>query len=486
MSNALIGRELAGYRIEDLLGEGGMGVVYRATNPVLGRTAAIKLLGARHAENPIIRDRFMREPRSAAAINHPNIIAVYHADVVGGQPFLIMQYVDGPDLRKVISENGTLALANAISIVSQIAHALDAAHDSRLVHRDVKPENVLVEAATEQAFLTDFGLARDLIEGGGTVAGQFMGTPGYAAPEQIVGDLLSPAVDQYALGCVLFECLSGEPPFTGDTRERIMHRHLQDPPPSLWARRPDLPQALDAVITRAMAKDPGDRYPGCAAMIDAALAAIPAHQRPHIPPPAVWNPPRVATTVGNTIALLRRPGRRARAAVLARGGGRRAIALAAVLIAVAATATTLILGGEPGVPDRPPATKGGSLTIKTLDRVSFGQYLDRIDATRSDYPRAQLQQIGTLVGLDIKVAGYSDKRLPLRWRILDARTGDEVQQSQEDRYYIPHAREDNNSWPIWVPLPRGRDRQFFVEFELFDDRGATPLDQARTDRLTGA
>ena len=278
VSDLRLGSELAGYRLEAMIGRGGMGVVYRAEDLRLGRKVALKVLAPELAENEGFRERFNSESRLAAAIDHPHIIPLYEAGEAEGQLFLVMRFVDGIDLKALLEQEGPLSLQRALAIVAQIGGALDAAHARGLVHRDVKPANVLVSSnaaaeISEHCYLTDFGLTKDTSQGKGlTGTGQFVGTIDYAAPEQIEGAALSGATDQYALGCVLYELLTGHPPFERKSELDVLWAHLSEHPPSLAAARPDLPSALDAVLARAMAKVADNRYPSCVAMAGAARA----------------------------------------------------------------------------------------------------------------------------------------------------------------------------------------------------------------------
>ena len=279
VSDPRIGSELGGYRIEVRVGKGGMGVVYRAEDLQLGRKVALKLLSPELAENEGFRERFVSESRLAAAIDHPHIIPLYGAMDTEGLLFLIMRYVDGIDLKALLAQDAPLDPERAFTIVGQIAGALDAAHARGLVHRDVKPANVLVDMTTaqvtEHCYLTDFGLTKDTSKDVAlTATGQFVGTIPYVAPEQIDGATQGPATDQYALACVLFECLTGHVPYERNTELDVMWAHLNDDPPPITDLRPDLPEGLDAVIAKALAKEPEERYATCMAMVGAARAAI--------------------------------------------------------------------------------------------------------------------------------------------------------------------------------------------------------------------
>ena len=275
-----IGSELAGYRIEAPIGRGGMGVVYRAEQVRLGRKVALKLLAPELAENQGFRARFEHESRLAAVLDHPNIVPLFEAGEADGLLFISMRYVEGTDLRDLLSRDGRLEPERALAIAAQVASALDAAHDRGLVHRDVKPGNILIASDVaadrpEHCYLTDFGLTKDTsspVEL--TATGTFVGTIDYIAPEQIEGAAAAGRGDQYALACVLFECLTGHLPFPRDEEISVMWAHLQDEPPTVTATRPELPRAIDAVIARALAKDPEKRYETCTAMVAAARAAL--------------------------------------------------------------------------------------------------------------------------------------------------------------------------------------------------------------------
>ena len=287
------GTEVAGYRIVEQAGSGGMGVVYRAEETGLGgRPVALKLLPPALAGDPDFRARFLREMRVAAAIDHPNIVPIYRAGEDRGLLYLAMRYVHAADLRGVLAAEGRLEPGRALAILDQVARALDAAHARGLVHRDVKPGNILLappvlDGDPEHVYLVDFGLARsdsdDRSLGG---AGSFLGTPRYAAPEQAAGRPVDGRADGYALGCVLYECLTGQPPFPGGSGEAVLLAHLEATPPRVTALRPDLPPAIDQVVARAMAKAPADRFPTCRTLITAARQALtpaPGHRLPPRP-----------------------------------------------------------------------------------------------------------------------------------------------------------------------------------------------------------
>jgi hypothetical protein len=272
-----VGERVAHYRIMHQLGEGGMGVVLLARDEALGRNVALKLLSPRYADNVQFRARFTRESRLAAAIDHPNIIPIFEAGEAQEQLFIAMRYVDGPDLRRVLAEQGPLAPARAVATVEQVARALDAAHHAGLVHRDVKPGNVMIDPSEgrDHCYLTDFGLTKNMSSSSGyTETGQFVGTLHYMAPEQIDDRKVDGRADQYALACVLFECLAGFPPFRRDSDVALMYAHLNEPPPALCALRPELPPGVDTILARALAKAASDRYASCCAMLGEFRAAL--------------------------------------------------------------------------------------------------------------------------------------------------------------------------------------------------------------------
>lgn len=264
------GDEFAGCRIEAVAGRGGMGVVYRATQLALGRPVALKLLAADRASDPDFRERFQRESRMAAAIDHPNVIPVFAAGEEDGRLYLVMRYVGGTDLQALLRRDGTLAPERAASVVAQMADALDAAHAAGLVHRDVKPANVLLSG--EHAYLSDFGLTR-LVDADTeiTQSGQWIGTVDYCSPEQLQGAPIDARADVYSLGCVLYAALTGHAPLHRGTVPATMAAQLHDPPPR--PSRHGAPVEFDRVIARALAKDPAERYPSAGDLGRAAGAA---------------------------------------------------------------------------------------------------------------------------------------------------------------------------------------------------------------------
>src|SRR5919108_5046010 len=271
MADQRIGTELGGYRIEAQLGRGGTSVVYRAEHVRLGRQAALKLLSPGLGEADF-SERFLRESRLAASLDHPSIVPVYDAGEDDGLLYIAMAYVEGTDLKTLIVGEGPLPLRRALAIAGQIASALDAAHEQGLVHRDVKPANILV-GRDDRAYLSDFGTVKELASGGMTRTGSFVGTIEYCAPEQIEGGPVDARTDVYALGCVLWEALTGSPPFHRSSEVAVLNAHLHDQPPRLSRVAPELPAGLEPVLDRALAKQPLDRYGSCGALVSAARAA---------------------------------------------------------------------------------------------------------------------------------------------------------------------------------------------------------------------
>ncbi|HYY74242.1 MAG TPA: serine/threonine-protein kinase, partial [Solirubrobacterales bacterium] len=278
-----IGTTLAGYRIETLLGRGGMSVVYRAEHLRLGRKVALKLLAPQLAEDERFRERFLRESRIAAALDHPNIVPIYDADEAGGVLFIAMRYVEGIDLRGFLQREGRLEPKRALAFLAQLGSALDAAHAQGLVHRDVKPGNVLL--AGEHCYLADFGLTKLVSSVSGlTATGQLVGTLDYLAPEQISGNPVDRRADLYSLACLLYECLTGAPPFRRESEAALLWAHVQEPPPPLGQADPKL-RPLEPVLARALAKSPEERYQSGAELTEAAEAALAGRAPRRLPRP---------------------------------------------------------------------------------------------------------------------------------------------------------------------------------------------------------
>lgn len=269
-----IGSEIAGYRVERLLGRGGMSVVYLAEQVALKRQVALKLIAPELAKDGRFRERFLRESELAASLDHPNVIPIFDAGEAEGVLFLAMRYVEGSDLSRRLAGSGWLDPAEAVSIVERVADALDAAHTQGLVHRDVKPGNVLISTAGH-VYLADFGLTRRTEETASlTETGQVVGTLDYVAPEQIENKGVSAATDVYSLACVLFESLAGEVPFQADSTMGMLFAHLQNEPPSASESNPELPPDIDEVLARGMAKKSEGRYPTCGELAEEARSAL--------------------------------------------------------------------------------------------------------------------------------------------------------------------------------------------------------------------
>jgi predicted Ser/Thr protein kinase len=355
------------HRIEGLAGRGGMGVVYRATDIELERVVALKVITPALAEEEDFRRRFVAESKAAASIEHPNVIPVYYAGEREGVLYIVMRYVDGPDLRALVRAQGKLEPDRAAHIVAQVAAALDAAHAHGLVHRDVKPANVLL-GGDDHAYLTDFGLtkrAATTADGGASRGGGWVGTLGFVAPEQIRGERVDARTDVYALGCVLVYAITGNAPYVRDSDEATLWAHLNAPPPS-----DSVPPEFAGVISRALAKDPADRYPsagdlGRAALAAAGRSAATGPER-NVARGAAAPPGLSATAATARIAApdaetrLSPPADGATAAT-ARDGGRaafrrpRALAGGGVLLAAAVVGAILLTRGGADAPPEHPA-----------------------------------------------------------------------------------------------------------------------------------
>ena len=309
------GATFGGYRVESLVARGGMGVVYRALDISLERPVALKLIAPELAEDERFRARFLMEPRLAASLDHPSVVPIYEAGEREGRLYLVMRWVEGTDLRRLLDSDGTLDPERTIATLMQVADALDATHRRGLVHRDVKPANILLDE-DGHAYLTDFGITKH-IEGDAGDGGRMAGTTDYLAPEQIRGEELDGRTDGYALACVLYECLAGAPPFRRPSEPQTLWAHLQEPPPPLRGH-----PALDDLMQQALAKEREERPTSCTELIRAAAAAL-----------------------GVSGSALDR--RRSRAAVLLIAG--------AVLLAAAATLAAIMSAGGDSEPGRSPA-----------------------------------------------------------------------------------------------------------------------------------
>ncbi len=330
----MVGELIAGrYELEELVGRGGMSTVYRARDRLLERTVAIKLLHELHAKDDELVERFRREARAAARLSHPNIVTVIDRGEADGRQFIVFEYVDGWNLKQLIEQQGALPVRSALELAITVGRALAFAHGQGLVHRDVKPQNVLL--GNGDVKVTDFGIARSLdAQSGLTLAGTVLGTSDYIAPEQARGQPVGALGDVYSLGCVLYELLAGEPPFAGESFLAVAMRHVEDPVPSVAERRPDVPLRLDAAVRRAMAKDAAGRFASMAdfvAELGACLAGLGGE--PDRDQTAILRPPPPASG--------RRPRPRRRRL-------RGPLLLAALLAVAGGVAAGLLLGREGG------------------------------------------------------------------------------------------------------------------------------------------
>jgi serine/threonine protein kinase len=296
---------IGGYRLEAPIGAGGMASVFRARDEALGRSVALKILPPGATMDADFRQRFIRESQAASVVDHPNIIPIYGAGEDEGVLYLAMRYVSGGDLHSVVEREGALPPERALSLLAPVASALDAAHRAGIVHRDVKPANVLVDVnpgRPDHPYLSDFGLAKRDTAATMTGAGEFIGTTGFAAPEQIEGRAPQFASDQYAFACVAFILLAARMPFRSSSPAAVLWAQMSQPPPRVIPLRPDLPAETDDVLARALAKNPDDRFPTCADFIDALGRALagrpnatgPGNARPGIPlaaPGPRWDHP---------------------------------------------------------------------------------------------------------------------------------------------------------------------------------------------------
>ena len=296
-----IGTVVAGFRLISRIGQGAMGTVYLAEEARTGTRVALKLLIPGLADDERFRQRFLREASIAASLDHPNIVPTVTFGETDGLLYLVMAYVEGPDLRQLLHRDGALEPRRALRFMAQVAAALDAAHRAGLVHRDVKPGNIIIanEGEAELAYVCDFGLARHVSSASSLTNDRgFVGTIDYVPPEQIRGETLDGRADVYSLGCVLFECLSGVRPFLGESELAVVFAHLNERAPLLSQVRPDLSSGLDDVFTTALAKTRDKRFPTCAALVQSAQSALDGRASAHRPP---W---RILALVGVAILAI--------------------------------------------------------------------------------------------------------------------------------------------------------------------------------------
>jgi serine/threonine protein kinase len=373
---------IAGYRLDELAGRGGMGVVFRATHIALDRKGAVKLIAPELAADEDFRRRFQRESRLAASIDHPHVIPVFDAGDDHGQLYVAMRYVEGTDLGGLIASRGSLGPREAVEVIVQVAAALDAAHEQGLVHRDVKPANVLLESRPtgQHAYLTDFGLVKTLGAESGilTQTGHFLGTPDYAAPEQIRGEDVDARTDVYALGCMLYHAIAGSPPFERDNSVAKLFAHLNEPPPTLSAASEGVPAVLDDVVRTALDKDPGKRHRSAGELASAARRAVEAPQAvtralPLTVPPRSAQPSRTAAE----------PARAGRSRM------RMMVAVAAVVVVAGVALSLALTGGDDGEGGAAAAIPAGNLTSNpSFEQDTSGWDVFRADTTREEAPDA--------------------------------------------------------------------------------------------------
>ncbi|MFL5907445.1 MAG: protein kinase domain-containing protein, partial [Solirubrobacterales bacterium] len=261
-STVLSGR----YRLESKLGSGGMSTVYLALDEVLDRPVAIKLLHREISEEADQLERFRREARAAARLSHPNLVGVIDAGEDDGRPYIVFEYIEGRTLKRRIQDEDGLPIDEAVAYAIEIGRGLIAAHARKLVHRDVKPQNVLIDP-DGRAKVTDFGIARSLESTGLTATGRVLGTTDYVSPEQAMGEEVDERSDVYSLGVVLYEMLTGEVPYRAETQVGVAMKHVNEPMPDVQARRPEVSAAVASVVDRATTKDPRDRYGTVAEMV---------------------------------------------------------------------------------------------------------------------------------------------------------------------------------------------------------------------------
>jgi Protein kinase domain len=378
-SDARIGTQLGPYRLEDTVGRGSMGVVYLARDLRLDRPVAVKVMAPELADDASFRERFEREARMAAAIDHPNIIPVYDTGEQDDVLYLAMRYVQGTDLRTLLVQAGALPPDRTVDITRQVASALDAAHREGLVHRDVKPANILLAPGTgsgeiDHVYLTDFGLTKQFAQAGRglTATGQFVGTIDYVAPEQVEGQPVDGRADEYSLACVTFECLTGHPVFGERTEVAALVAHVHQPPPPVTSLRPDLPAAVDSVLARGLAKSPAERFDTSSDFVLAVRDALAAPQPadwagetrpvpaplPPVPPapparPQAPPPPRPTGEAPPSAAPPAGPSRRRSKAPFVAAG-----VVAALLVAGGVVFALTRGGGSPG--GHPRGTTGGN------------------------------------------------------------------------------------------------------------------------------
>jgi hypothetical protein len=428
------GTLFAGYRIDTVVGRGGMGVVYRAVQLSLNRPVALKVIAPPLVAEESARRRFVSESNLAASLDHPNVIPIYDAGEDDGIAYIAMRFVTGVNLHELVGLEGRLEPRRAVHVVRQVAAALDAAHGAGLVHRDVKPANILL-GKDDHAYLCDFGLTkRTASDSGQTRAGQLLGTPDFAAPEQFRGDPVGPPADIYALGGVLYFALTGAVP--------------SRPPANAQA-----PAALNAVVARALDEQPDNRYPSAAALGAAAERALTGAMPPTAP----------------TVAAPDAPARR-------RTWPR--LAIGAILLAATVAAVIILLAGRDGPP---PAARTGRVRIsRTEPGQTLGEFARRkrqLGQEVSGLSDAAEALVGAIVHFEVTAVGFAGQTLLLRWSLFDAQASKQLDTQEQSRLQIDATR-DRVADFTWIHVP-GTPRSVYIAFELYDPRG-TQLSTART------
>jgi hypothetical protein len=382
-----VGGQLGSYLIEAVLGRGGMSTVYRARHTRLGTATALKVLAPELGADDAFRERFLREATMAAGIDHPNVVPIYDTGMHEGSLYMVMKYVAGGDLKAQLRSGGPMAPKEAVAVLEPVARALDAAHGHGLVHRDVKPANILLQRSAsgeiEHVYLSDFGITKHTGSVSGlTGTGAMVGTIDYMAPEQIESGTVTARTDVYALGCVFYQCITGHVPFDREGEAAVMWAHVRDEVTPASTVAPGVPSELDAVIARAMAKDPADRFPSCREFIEACSAALgaPRAGKPTAistpGTPIVRSPPPAPEPAPATVAATAPPPAPSSPSWLSRHWG--AVALAAVLVVVAFGAGALLSSGggdsSSGTTGVTAAQKGdlfpGALTPVPTNRIT--------------------------------------------------------------------------------------------------------------------
>src|SRR5438093_1784918 len=334
LATSLIGTVLSGrYRLESKLGSGGMSTVYLARDETLQRWVAVKVMHREMADQPDQLERFRREARAVAQLSHPNVVAVIDAGEDGGHPYIVFEYVEGETLKQRIDRLGRLPVDEATAYAIEIGRGLAAAHGQRLIHRDVKPQNVLIDAEG-RAKVTDFGIARSLESDGLTKTGRVLGTTDYVSPEQAMGYDVDARSDIYSLGVLLYEMVTGEVPFSAETVVGVAMKHVNEPLPPVQAKRPEASAALAAVVERATVKDPDKRYPDMAATVADLETAL------EVEVARAGSPHGEATTVLDSV-----PARRVLTS--------RRVSIAGILLVLAGTAVALLIAGPTGNKEHP-------------------------------------------------------------------------------------------------------------------------------------